>query len=167
MRIFPEGWEQTLEPCGKAMVIIAKIMLGLALLAFSWRAYEFATWQRTQGEIVEAHQISALGENGEPLVSAEYTVRYTVQGVPYTVTGSSGDRTNDTASMAKTIAQLPGTKQPILYNPRNPSQGFANGTVSFFLAAVVSGVLGVAFWLGGRFSIFLGRWMQQRELRLP
>jgi uncharacterized protein DUF3592 len=159
MRIFPKGWEQASEPLGTAFVIFAKMLLGVAILAFCWRGYEFVTWHRTEGEVIEAHETTSTGDNGETLFSAEYTVRFAVQGAQYTVGNSPSFSSGDARWWKQYVTQLPGTKQAILYNPRDPSQVATNGgkSASFFLAAIVPGGLGVAFWIAGKVSIFRGR----------
>jgi hypothetical protein len=125
MRIFPLGLEQSIEPFGNAMLIIAKIMLGLAVLAFLWKTYQLKTWHRAEGEVVEAHEIATADPDGKPLTSAEYTVHYTIQAIPYNVTIRSAYSSGDAAEWRRRVAQLPGTKQKILYDPTNPSNGFA------------------------------------------
>lgn len=159
MRIFPQGLEQSIEPCGKAMVIIARIMLGLAVLAFFWKVYQLKTWHHAEGEVVEAHEIATADpDGGRPLTSAEYTVHYTVQAIPYNVTIRSAYSSSDAAEWQRRVAELPGTKARILYDPRNPSNGLAidGDWFSFFGAAVVLSVLSVFFWLAGRLGIFWG-----------
>lgn len=36
MRIFPEGYEQTLQPCGKAMAILGALLIGAAVIGLFW-----------------------------------------------------------------------------------------------------------------------------------
>jgi len=93
VRIFMEGQEQWLEPCGEVMVVIAKLMMGGAFVAFSWVAIV-----RLMG-----HQASS-----------------------------------ETAGLSKPA-----------------------------ISAIVFSSLSVAFWFAGRFSIFVGRKMRERGIKLP
>ena len=88
-----EGQEQWLEPCGEVMVVIAKLMMGGAFVAFSWVAIV-----RLMG-----HQASS-----------------------------------ETAGLSKPA-----------------------------ISAIVFSSLSVAFWFAGRFSIFVGRKMRERGIKLP
>ena len=93
MRIFMEGQEEWLEPCGEVMVVIAKLMMGGAFVALSW-----AVVIRLTG-----HQASI---------------------------------------------EAAGLSKPAI-------------------SSIVLSSLSVAFWLAGRFSIFVGRKMHERGMKLP
>ena len=93
MRIFMEGQEEWIEPCGEAMVVIAKLMMGGGFVALSW-----AVIIRLVG-----HQASI-----------------------------------ETVGLSKQA-----------------------------ISAIVLSSLSVAFWLAGRFSIFVGRKMRERGMKLP
>jgi hypothetical protein len=93
MRIFMEGQEEWLEPCGRALVIFSKVLLApLSCISLIW----------------------AL------------------------------------------ISVLAG---------RSPTSGFLDHPP--VIAAIVSGILAFAFWLAGKASISLDRWMRERGLKLP
>ncbi len=92
MRIFMEGQEEWLEPCGEAMVVIAKVMLAGGFLALCWAAI----------------------------------IRF------------SGHRLAGASTLTTPV-----------------------------IVSIVLSLLSAAFWLAGKFSIFAGRKMRERGMKLP
>ncbi len=93
VRIFMEGQEEWLEPCGSALVVLAKLLIAGSCVALVWGAF----------------------------------IRFGGHGV-----------TRDNS--------------------------WPEGAT---VAAVVFSCLSLAFWLAGKLSIFMGRKMRERGLKLP
>jgi hypothetical protein len=93
LRIFMEGQEEWLEPCGEAMLVLAKMLGACAVLAFGW-----ATFVRFVG---------------------------------------------------------------------NQRPGEVAWPVAVSISALVLAFLSAAFWLAGKLSIFAGRKMRERGVKLP
>jgi hypothetical protein len=169
MRIFPERTEEWLEPGGTAMQVIAIFALVIAFVAFGWRMYNLSTWHNAEGEIISAQLVHRHNNDGQTLCSAAYKVRFLADGAPHVLSTEFSTATSDCSNWEQRVAQMPGTKETVLYNPANPDSAYVNGgkSAQFFIVAIVCGGLGLGFGIGGTALKTIGRRMQKRGLAMP
>jgi len=151
------------------MQVIAMLTLVIALAAFGWRIYNLVTWHNVEAEIISAELVHRQDDDGQTLCTAAYKVRFLADGAPHVLATEFSTATSDCANWERRVAQMPGTKETILYNPTNPDSAYVNGGKSarFFIVAIVCGGLGLGFGIGGTALKAIGRKMQKRGLAMP
>jgi len=169
MRILPEGLEEWMLPGGNAMQIIAGFMLAIALVAFAWRMVDLATWKSADGVVTAAELTQRHDEDGDLLCSADYDVRYVVNGASHVLHVISSGSSNNCAAWKQRVAGLPGRKMKLLYNPGNPDSAVENDgkNAPFFIVSVILSGLALGFGLAGTILKWQGKRMLQRGFVVP
>ncbi len=140
---------------GVPNVILCTLCVILSLPFFWGQVRVLRTWPETVAQVIRSEVVTQPAPPHQQLYAAKLQVLYTVDGRPITAELISFQSRNYQQTAAR-AAQFPvGSRHPIRYDPRTPTQARigAGWNLRFFLVSLVMLGMGVIF--GGIAAAFL------------